>query len=56
MMRLLEGGDAVGDAQGEADVVPAVQQALTAEGIDAELETQPRIVGDGLSLQVDRQV
>ncbi len=39
------------DAQREADIVPAVQQALAAEGIDAELEVQPGVVGNGLCLQ-----
>jgi hypothetical protein len=31
-----EGADLVGVAQGQADVVPTVEQALLAEGIDLE--------------------
>lgn len=45
----------VGDAQGKADVVPAVQQALAAKGIDRELEAKSGVVSNGLGLQIDGQ-
>jgi hypothetical protein len=40
MMGFLERRDAIGTAQRESDVVPAFQQALAAEGIDAEFEAK----------------
>ncbi len=40
-------------AQGEADVVEAVQQAVFAERVDVEVRVEAEVVGDGLGLEVD---
>ena len=40
-------------AQGEADVVEAVQQAVFAEGVDVEVRVEAVVVGDGLGFEVD---
>ena len=40
-------------AEGEADVVEAVQQAVLAERVDVEVRVEALIVGDGLGFEVD---
>ena len=40
-------------AEGEADVVEAVQQAVLAEGVDVEVGVEALVVGDGLGFEVD---
>ena len=43
-------------AQGEADVVEAVQQAVLAERVDVEVGVEALVVGDGLGFEVDGDV
>ena len=40
-------------AEGEADVVEAVQQAVLAERVDVEVGVEALVVGDGLGFEVD---
>ena len=42
-----------GVAEGEADVVEAVEEAVFAEGVDVEVGVEALVVGDGLCLEVD---
>ena len=53
--RVFKGTDLVGVTQGQADVVPAVEQALLAEGVDVETVRFPIRAGNGLRGQVDDQ-
>ena len=43
-------------AQGEADVVEAVQQAVFAERVDVEVGVEAFVVGDGLGFEVDGEL
>ncbi len=45
--------DGMGLAQGEADVIEAIQQAVFAEGVDIEVCVEAQVVDDGLSFKVD---
>lgn len=55
MVTFLEGGDAVGEAQSQADVVEAFQQALASEGIDLEGEFETKVICKGLIFEVNGQ-
>ena len=48
-----EGVEFGGVAEGEADVVEAVEQAVFAEGVDVEVGAEALVVGDGLGFEVD---
>src|SRR5581483_4609720 len=48
------GGNLVLAAHGQADIVPAVEQALLAEGIDLELDAAAVRTADFLRFQIDR--
>src|SRR5208337_2303706 len=54
-MDFLEGGDAVREAQSQADVVKAFEQAFASEGIDLEGEFEPKVICKGLILEVNGQ-
>ena len=43
-------------AQGEADVVEAIQQAVFAERVDVEVRVEALVVGDGLGFEVDGEL
>ncbi len=47
----LEGVEGGGVAEGEADVVEAVEQAIFAEWVDVEVGAEALIVGDGLGFE-----
>ena len=55
MVTLLEGRDAVREAQSQADVVNAFQQAFTSEGIDLEGEFEAKVICKGLIFEVNGQ-
>ena len=48
MALALVGGNFIFEAKGQADIVPAVQQAVLTEGIDFKSVLQPAIISDRL--------
>src|SRR6185437_9308528 len=54
VLLLLEGRDLVFGAHGQADIVPAIEQALLAEFIDLERDHAAVRTADLLLLQIDR--
>lgn len=54
-MGFLERCDAIGMTEGESNVIPAVQQAVPAEGIDSEIDLEARDIADRLRFKIDSQ-
>ncbi len=50
------GVEGFGVAEGEGDVVEAVEEAVFAEGVDVEAGVEAGVVGDGLVFEVDRDL